>query len=321
MEEWTPEQLRQSMDKGKIIPAHIVKRTIDQAMELFYAEENVLVLTSPIVICGDIHGQYEDLVELFKTAEGSGDDIGQKKLKHKYLFMGDYVDRGYFSLNTLLYLLSRKIEQPDGFFMLRGNHESRQVSQQYGFRKEIITNYGDASLWTYCMSLFDLLPYAAIVDGDVFSVHGGLSPRVNLIDMISMTPRKKDIPESGRFADLVWSDPQPEIKEWQVNTRGAGYLFGANPCKRFCYQNRVRLVTRSHQLVMDGYMYYFDDGHKPPGLMLNVWSAPNYGYTSGNLASVLKLRFDGCDEYDLVKFEQAKDRLERKDDCDSQYFA
>ena len=321
MESWNPCKLRESLDKGLIIPAPIVKQTIDQAMALFYAEENVLVLRSPIVICGDIHGQYEDLVELFKKAEGDEGEIGQKKLKNQYLFMGDYVDRGYFSLNTLLYLLSRKIERPDGFFMLRGNHESRQVSCQYGFRKEIITNYGDASLWNYCMSLFDLLPYAAIIDGDVFSVHGGLSPRVNLIDMINLESRKKDIPEVGRLADLVWSDPQPEIKEWQQNPRGCGYIFGTNPCKRFCYQNRLVLVTRSHQLAMDGYQYYFDDGHIPKGLMLNVWSAPNYEYRAGNRASVFKLRCNDGVPYDIVLFDKAEKRLDRESKCDSLYFA
>lgn len=319
-DEFDTKKIRECLDRGEIISVARVCWLVEKSMEIFYHEENLIEIQSPVVICGDIHGQYEDLCQLFRTSEDV--ENPPQELKHKYLFMGDYVDRGRFNLNTLLYLLTRKIDAPDRFFMLRGNHESRQVTMQYGFYSEIEANYGDMGIWNLCMSLFDLLPYAALIDGDVFSVHGGLSPQLHRLSFVNRLSRQKELPGGGIFADLAWSDPSDDIKLWRQNSRGAGYLFGEVACHQFCYGNHLALVTRSHQLVMDGYMYFFDDGHEPRGMLVNVWSAPNYCGTSGNRASVMMLRFDPGNPYELRPFDVAEERL--KDDslrCEAKYFA
>lgn len=324
--EFDTEKIRECLDKGEVISVARVSWLVEKSMEIFYHEENLIEIQSPVVICGDIHGQYEDLLELFRKAEGDTKNPKEhvpKTLERKYLFMGDYVDRGRFNLNTLLYLLTRKIDAPDKFFMLRGNHESRQVTRTYGFYAEIEANYGDVGIWNLCMSLFDLLPYAALIDGSVFSVHGGLSPQLNRLSFINRTDRQQEIPQVGLFADLTWSDPSPEIERWRQNTRGAGFLFGRLACQQFCYVNHIKLVTRSHQLAPDGYVLFFDDGHEPGGMLVNVWSAPNYCGNSGNLASVLMLNEpDSGNQYEFRQFDVAEHRLKDEDlACELNYFA
>jgi diadenosine tetraphosphatase ApaH/serine/threonine PP2A family protein phosphatase len=310
------EDVRARIDKGEIIPEQIVSCILDKLKEVLYDEDILLVLESPIVICGDIHGQYEDLVELFRN---SGDHTVQK-----YLFMGDYVDRGYYSVNTFLLLAISKLQYRGHYYLLRGNHESRSVTRMYGFYTEIITNYGHAALWNQFMSVFDLLPYAALIDNNIFSVHGGLSPKLSLVEQLLSEPNRHcEISTEGVLTDLTWSDPE-EIGEalFRFSSRGSGCLFGPKASTRFCHLNRLRLITRSHQLVQEGYQYYFgDENHFPPGRVLNVWSAPNYGYKSGNKASIMKLGFKGNDSWDMVIFEEAKVRIASTYIEPSQYFA
>lgn len=280
------EEALEKMNKGEIVPEEHVTKILMKATEIFSAEDNLVEVKSPVIICGDIHGQYEDMQLIFQN---HGEDS-------RYLFMGDYVDRGYFSLNTLLFLLVKKIKNADKMYLLRGNHESRTVTMQYGFYGECILHYGHTGVWQTCMDLFDVLPYAALTDKDIFSVHGGLSPELPLLELIEVEDRQKDIPSFGPFADLTWSDPS-DVAGWRQNSRGAGYVFGRNEVMKFNHLNRIRLITRSHQLVQEGFIYHFQDRDPtkqriPPGPLINVWSAPNYSYRSGNKASVLKVRYD-----------------------------
>ena len=303
------------IELGEIINEAVVVQILMKLMEILYQESNVLTLQSPIVICGDIHGQLDDLLELFRV---SGD-----KTTQKYLFMGDYVDRGYHSLNTYLYLVSLKLKYKDQFYLLRGNHESRQVSQMYGFYNECVLNYGHAGIWNMCNESFDLLPVAAVIDKDIFSVHGGLSPDLPLIEMIALQRRQDEIPSCGPLCDLCWSDPE-DVRMWRQNQRGAGFFFGENEVKEFNHKNKLTLVTRSHQLAMEGFKYYFPDPEKkePKGRLVTIWSAPNYSYRSGNDASIMKLRFPGQDPYYLEIFKPAVNRIVPKDiPTASPYFA
>jgi diadenosine tetraphosphatase ApaH/serine/threonine PP2A family protein phosphatase len=219
--------------------------------------------------------------------------------------MGDYVDRGHYSLNTFLLLAIYKITHPQQFFRLHGNHDSRQVTQQYGFQSEIQLKYGHAGLWTKCMKVFDLLPVAAVIDGDIFSVHGGLSPQLIFYGELLDMDRKKELPEIGILADLTWSDPSDvRSVNWSPNSRGAGYIYGQQAVCKFCHRNKLKRITRSHQIAQEGYQWYFSDDDCPgEGKLLLVWSAPNYCYTSGNKASVLRLRFEGKNEFDIPTFE------------------
>ena len=169
-----------------------------------------------------------------------------------YIFLGDFVDRGYFSLETLTLLLCLKARYPNRVTLVRGNHESRQITQVYGFYEECQQKYGNASVWKACCQVFDFLVLGAVIDGKVLCVHGGLSPEIRTLDQIRVIARAQEIPHEGAFCDLVWSDPE-DVGTWAVSPRGAGWLFGNKVATEFNHVNGFQLIARAHQLVNEGY--------------------------------------------------------------------
>ncbi|KAK3707500.1 sporulation-induced protein [Vermiconidia calcicola] len=206
--------------------------------------------------------------------------------KQNFIFLGDFVDRGYFSLETFTLLMCLKAKYPDKVTLVRGNHESRQITQVYGFYEECQQKYGNASVWKSCCQVFDFLALAAIIDGKVLCVHGGLSPEIRTLDQIRVVARAQEIPHEGAFCDLVWSDPE-EVETWAVSPRGAGWLFGDKVSSEFNHVNNLQLIARAHQLVNEGYKYHFASQD-----VVTVWSAPNYCYRCGNVASIMTLGED-----------------------------
>lgn len=251
-----------------------VKTLCEKAVEILVEESNVQRVDAPVTLCGDIHGQFYDLMELFK----GGGDCPQTN----YLFMGDFVDRGFYSVETFLLLLALKVRYPDRITLIRGNHESRQITQVYGFYDECLRKYGSVNVWRYCTDVFDYLSLSALIDNQIFCVHGGLSPNLTSLNQIRSIDRKQEVPHDGTMCDLLWSDPH-EITGWSVSPRGAGFLFGREATLTFNQHNKLSLICRAHQLVMEGYKLMFDDQ------LVTVWSAPNYCYRCGNVAAILEL--------------------------------
>jgi len=272
-----------------------MKQLCDIVVELLLEESNVQPVSSPVTICGDIHGQFYDLKELFST----GGELPEKR----YVFMGDFVDRGYYSLETFTFLIALKAKYPDKITLLRGNHESRQITTVYGFYDETQQKYGSANVWKYCCRVFDYLTLAALVDGRVLCVHGGLSPDLKTLDQIRMIPRAQEIPHDGPFCDLMWSDPE-EIETWQISPRGAGWIFGSQVTSEFVQKNRLELICRAHQLVQEGYKYMFRERN-----LVTVWSAPNYCYRCGNVGSILSLDADLNREFKIFNAVPDSDRV------------
>ena len=172
--------------------------------------------------------------------------------------MGDFVDRGYNSVDTFQLLLCLKLKYPSHITLLRGNHETRQITTVYGFYDETIRKYGNANPWKYCTEVFDYLGISALVEGKIFCIHAGLSPEIKTVDQIRLIDRKMEIPHEGPFCDLMWSDPE-DIETWAMSPRGAGWLFGSKVTTEFNHINDFTLIARAHQLVMDGYKYWFRD--------------------------------------------------------------
>ncbi|KAF4554804.1 Serine/threonine-protein phosphatase SIT4 [Elsinoe fawcettii] len=398
-----PDEWLSQARQCKYLPEADMKKLCEIVKECLMEESNIQPVRTPVTVCGDIHGQFYDLLELFNVAGGMPGDEDltstagvsamasspgstkaaaisasaleppsqisdprvQKKMKRRYqrdsaytssasnasedtdpaddeeeeirgrirsrssgaadrgpstsstptdsdsgvedvrspsatqrkktplnngkqnfVFLGDFVDRGYFSLETFTLLMCLKAKYPDRVTLVRGNHESRQITQVYGFYEECQTKYGNASVWKSCCQVFDFLALAAIVDGKVLCVHGGLSPEIRTLDQIRVVARAQEIPHEGAFCDLVWSDPE-EVDTWAVSPRGAGWLFGDKVATEFNHVNNLTLIARAHQLVNEGYKYHFKNQD-----VVTVWSAPNYCYRCGNVASIMTLGED-----------------------------
>jgi serine/threonine-protein phosphatase 2A catalytic subunit len=241
------------LSKCRQLPEDDVKRLCDkvilsvicaekQAREILHEESNVQPVRCPVTVCGDIHGQFHDLQELFRIGGNSPDT--------NYLFMGDYVDRGYYSVETVTLLVALKVRFPHRITILRGNHESRQITQVYGFYDECLRKYGNANVWKYFTDLFDFLPLTALIDDQIFCLHGGLSPSIDTLDHIRALDRVQEVPHEGPMCDLLWSDPDDRCG-WGISPRGAGYTFGQDISEAFNHNNGLTLVARAHQLVME----------------------------------------------------------------------
>ncbi|KAM0284514.1 hypothetical protein ACHAQH_001880 [Verticillium albo-atrum] len=334
------------------LPERAMKELCEMVKEVLMEESNIQPVCTPVTVCGDIHGQFYDLLELFRVAGGmpgesnveapktstsviTSEDIEppteitnpklRRKIRSKpsdetitdadddttedlgssprpdsaievatssqsadtrFVFLGDFVDRGYFSLETFTLLMCLKAKYPDRIVLVRGNHESRQITQVYGFYEECQQKYGNASVWKACCHVFDFLVLAAIVDGELLCVHGGLSPEIRTIDQIRVVARAQEIPHEGAFCDLVWSDPE-DVETWAISPRGAGWLFGDKVATEFNHVNGLKLIARAHQLVNEGYKYHFQQNS-----VVTVWSAPNYCYRCGNVASIMTVNKD-----------------------------
>eukprot|EP00929_Paragymnodinium_shiwhaense_P034529 TRINITY_DN18773_c0_g1_i1.p1 TRINITY_DN18773_c0_g1~~TRINITY_DN18773_c0_g1_i1.p1 ORF type:complete len:335 (+),score=52.03 TRINITY_DN18773_c0_g1_i1:98-1102(+) len=283
-------------DRPELMPERLLKIACHRLREILIEENNVQPVQLPVVICGDLHGQYFDLLELF--------NIGGQVPEKNYIFMGDFVDRGYNSVETFQLLLLLKLRWPSSMTLLRGNHESRQITQVYGFYDECLRKYGNANPWKYCTEVFDYLTLSAVVDNSIFCVHGGLSPNIKLLDQVRVINRVQEIPHEGPFGDLVWSDPA-DVPGWAVSPRGAGWLFGERPTEHFNRLNGLSLIARAHQLVQEGYKYMFTESQQckdsKTGLLVTVWSAPNYCYRCGNVASILDIDESGNREFRIFK--------------------
>jgi serine/threonine-protein phosphatase 6 catalytic subunit len=286
-------------NKNQILPERLLKVACHRLKDILIEENNVQPVQLPVVICGDIHGQFFDMLELFNY----GGEIPEKN----YVFMGDFVDRGHNSVETFELLILLKVRFPSSITLLRGNHESRQITQVYGFYDECMRKYGNANPWKYCTEVFDYLTLSAVVENSIFCVHGGLSPDIKVLDQIRTIQRVQEIPHEGAFGDLVWSDPE-DIMAWAVSPRGAGWLFGERPTQHFNRLNGLDLIARAHQLVQEGYKYMFTDAVGQPkgdeeqtGLLVTVWSAPNYCYRCGNVASILTVNEQHQRKFEIFK--------------------
>ncbi|KAL0318708.1 UNVERIFIED_CONTAM: Phytochrome-associated serine/threonine-protein phosphatase 3 [Sesamum angustifolium] len=212
--------------------------------EILIEESNVQPVNSPVTVCGDIHGQFHDLMKLFQT--------GGHVPETNYIFMGDFVDHTLLTLlsyveimkqatNTESYDLQNMDIHGDDHFM----HSF--LNLVYGFYDECQRKYGNANAWRYCTDVFDYLTLSAIIDGTVLCVHGGLSPDIRTIDQIRVIERNCEIPHEGPFCDLMWSDPE-DIETWAVSPRGAGWLFGSRVTSEFNHINKLDLVCRPTNL-------------------------------------------------------------------------
>ena len=249
-----------------------IKFLIDKSLPIIKEQKMLVELEAPLHVCGDIHGQYYDLLRIFEHCGYPGE--------YSYLFLGDYVDRGKQSLETVCLLLCYKIKYPEKVTLLRGNHESSVTNRIYGFYDECKRRY-NVRIWRSFTELFNWLPVAAIIDEKILCMHGGLSPELKNLQNIQDISRPTDIPDSGLLCDLLWSDPDKDVLEYDENDRGVSVIFGEKIVQDFNKKNDLDLIIRAHQVVDDGYEFFAQRQ------LITIFSAPNYCGEFDNSAGIM----------------------------------
>ena len=308
-----------------------IKLLCTRARPVLMQQPMLLELEAPIKICGDIHGQYSDLLRLF--------EYGGFPPVSNYLFCGDYVDRGKQSIETICLLLAYKIQYPENFFVLRGNHESAGINRIYGFYDECKRRYS-IRLWKIFSDVFNCLPVAALVDEKILCMHGGLSPELHDLQQIADLQRPCDIPDFGLLCDLLWSDPAPIevstkkesllefsiantavihghfrfffslscsfrllwLQGWAENERGVSFVFGANVIEEFLQKQDLDLIVRAHQVVEDGYQFFA--GRR----LVTLFSAPNYCGEFDNAGAMMSIDDALMCSFQILKPSEKKHR-------------
>ena len=251
-----------------------IKFVIDKSLPIIKAQKVLVELEAPLKICGDIHGQYYDLLRIFEH-------WGYPN-KYDYLFLGNYVDFGKQSLEVICLLLCYKIKYPNKITLLRGNHESSVTNRIYGFYDECKERY-NVGIWKYFNILFNYLPIASIIDDNIFCVHGGLSPELKTVEDINGILRPCDVPDTGLLCDLLNSEPDKNVLEYDKNDKGLSVLFGEKIVLDFLKKNDLELIGRGNQVVDDGYEFFAERK------LITIFSAPTFKGEYDNSSGILEI--------------------------------
>ncbi|EAX89870.1 Ser/Thr protein phosphatase, putative [Trichomonas vaginalis G3] len=234
-------------DITKDISADQVQDILDRVYSLLGEEPVLLEVPAGLHVVGDIHGNIDDLLRVF--------ELHGYPPKEKYIFLGDYVDRGKNSFEVITLLFALKIKFPQHIYLLRGNHEIEHVSKCYGFYDELMYKYTVGLFYNFHL-VFQQLPILGIVGKRILCLHGGLGPTMKDISEFKKKLKPDQIQDPSVFADIVWSDPKDMDSEFERNPRGCGWMFNAKAAKKFLDKNNLDLVIRSHEFC-DGYRFPF----------------------------------------------------------------
>ncbi|KAL4753796.1 Serine/threonine-protein phosphatase 2B catalytic subunit [Aspergillus terricola var. indicus] len=291
---WDPED--QTKPNLQFLKQHFYREgrlTEDQALwiiqagtQILKSEPNLLEMDAPITVCGDVHGQYYDLMKLF--------EVGGDPAETRYLFLGDYVDRGYFSIECVLYLWALKIWYPNTLWLLRGNHECRHLTDYFTFKLECKHKYSER-IYEACIESFCALPLAAVMNKQFLCIHGGLSPELHTLEDIKSIDRFREPPTHGLMCDILWADPLEDFGQEKTgdyfihnSVRGCSYFFSYPAACAFLEKNNLLSVIRAHEAQDAGYRMYRKTRTTGFPSVMTIFSAPNYLDVYNNKAAVLK---------------------------------
>jgi protein phosphatase len=255
-------------------PPSILTPLTKEAREHFKRQPSVLDIDGEVTIIGDLHGNILDLLRILATNPPES---------NKLLFLGDYVDRGSFSIEVITLLFSLVLSFPQHIYLLRGNHEFSMMNTLYGFSDEIQNVYKSASLYYFFQKAFSFLPLAAIVNQNILCLHGGIGPSFQTVNQIRQL--KRPIQDcAGVVSDVVWSDPDSCLQEFADSPRGIGVVFGQQAAQSFLSKNNLRMIIRGHECVTNGYETMFNSQ------LMTVFSSSNYIPGETNFCGYVKSR-------------------------------
>lgn len=262
------------MQKQILIKEDEIKTVLTEVREVFMAQPMLLEIKPPVRICGDTHGQYYDLLRIF-------DKCGFPP-QSNYLFLGDYVDRGKHSVETIILLFCFKLMYSENFFLLRGNHECASINKMYGFFDDVKRRY-NIKLFKNFTDVFNTMPVCSVISDKIICMHGGLSPDLTNLKVINEIERPTDVPDKGILCDLLWADPEDEVKGFLESDRGVSYLFGEDIVNDFLDMVDMDLIVRAHQVMERGYGFFASRQ------LVTIFSAPNYCGEFDNDAAVMNI--------------------------------
>jgi len=273
----THHNLNEQMPFRFNISSRVIIKLCELCKPILQNEPNILNIDAPTNVFGDIHGQFSDMIHFL--------EMTGLPPNNKFLFMGDYVDRGNNSIEVCALLFAMKIMYPKHISILRGNHECPEVNVMYGLNNECETRFGkDAKLvFNKINEVLCVLPLCAVINKKIFCVHGGISPHLKTLEDINKINRFCKIPDDGLLCDLLWSDPSQTNEMWGVNSRGISCTYSNTAIITFLKNNKLQLLCRAHQLVSEGYKFAANNK------LITIFSAPNYCGNCGNDGAVMKI--------------------------------
>ena len=251
-----------------------IRTVLNAVREIFMSQPMLLEIRPPVRVCGDTHGQYYDLLRIYEKC-------GFPPYSN-YLFLGDYVDRGKHSIETIILQYCYKIVYPENFFLLRGNHECASINKMYGFFDDVKRRY-NIKLFKTFTDVFNTMPVCCVISEKIICMHGGLSPDLTSVGSVLDIDRPCDVPDRGILCDLLWADPEDDVQGFLESDRGVSYLFGEDIVNDFLDMVDMDLIVRAHQVMERGYGFFASRQ------LVTVFSAPNYCGEFDNDAAVMTI--------------------------------
>ena len=267
----------ENLKKYKLPTEQEIKFICDKASEILINLDNIAIVECPLIVCGDIRGQFKDLLELFNIC-GKIPDIN-------YLFLGNIVgNRDGHNIETLLFILILKIKYPNRITFIRGHKETSLNDLRFDLENECKIRFGNYKVFNMFLNIFNLFQIAAIIKQKIFCIHGGICPEIDSLDDIKNIDRKNDTQiYNPLILDLLTSQPDEEVDTFTIPIKGMGYIFGEKALDKFYQKNNFDFFIRGHDVEEEGYRYYFNNK------LISLWSAPNFSTIIKNKASVLEL--------------------------------